>query len=201
MQATNFDFASTKISFFSSLGQKAFTSFFSLFLPTCLTSLSSHIHLCDLTFVHPFINVVGLLYMIIEEKMNPILLFQTSYSSKPISLCWLLSTCPISSFNELRQSMGWNMVQCTQQTRVSLQGFGLRNLNQVEYREYTKVTQYTTPLLDKYWNLWVTFDISQNVSDDVWFTRIKFHLKHHTMSFNLRGHKYENSEIIPTQED
>ena len=115
MQATYFDFASTKISFFSSLGQMAFASFFSLFLPTCLTSLTSHIHLCDLTFVHPFINVVGLLYIIIEEKMNPILLFQTSYSSKPISLCWLLSTCPTSSFNELRQSMGWNMVQRTQQ--------------------------------------------------------------------------------------
>ena len=145
---------------------------------------------CCWTFVH---NYWG--------KDEPNSSLSDNYSSNPISLCWLLSTCPISSFNELRQSMGWNMVQCTQQTRVSLQGFGLRNLNQVEYREYTKVTQYTTPLLDKYWNLWVTFDISQNVSDDVWFTRIKFHLKHHTMSFNLRGHKYENSEIIPTQEN
>ena len=91
-----------------------FASFFSFFLSMCLTSLTSHIHLCGLTFVHPFINVAGLLYIIIEEKMNPILLFRTSYSSKPISLCWLLSTCPTSSFNELRQIVGWNMVQCTQ---------------------------------------------------------------------------------------
>ena len=73
-------------------------SFFSFFLPTCLTSLTSHIHLCDLTFVHPFINVAGLLYIIIEEKMNSILLLRTSCSSKPISLCWLLSTCPTSSW-------------------------------------------------------------------------------------------------------
>ena len=91
-----------------------FASFFSSFLPTCLTSLTSHIHLCGLTFVRPFINVTGLLYIIIEEKMNPILLFWTNYSSKPISLCWLLSTCPTSSFNELRQCVGWNMVQRTQ---------------------------------------------------------------------------------------
>ena len=91
-----------------------FASFFSFFLPMCLTSLTSHIHLCGLTFVHPFINVARLLYIIIEEKMNLILLFLTSYSSKPISLCWLLSTCPTSSFNELRQIVGWNMVQCTQ---------------------------------------------------------------------------------------
>ena len=73
-------------------------SFFSFFLPTCLTSLTSHIHLCDLTFVHPFINFARLLYIIIEEKMNSILLFRTSCSSKPISLCWLLSTCPTSSW-------------------------------------------------------------------------------------------------------
>ena len=43
--------------------------------------------------------------------MNPIVLFRTSYSSKPILLCWLLNTWPTSSFNELRQSVGWNMVQ------------------------------------------------------------------------------------------
>ena len=116
MQATYFDFASTKTSFFSSHWPNGLACFFSFFLHMCLTSLTSHIHLCALTFVHPFVNVAGLLYIIIEEKMNPILLFQTSYSSKPISLCWLLSTCPISSFNELRQSMGWNMVQCTQQS-------------------------------------------------------------------------------------
>ena len=61
----------------------AFASLFSFFLPTCLISLTSHIHLCGSTFVHPFINVAGLLYIITEEKMNPILLFQTSYSSKP----------------------------------------------------------------------------------------------------------------------
>ena len=95
-----------------------FASFFSFFLPMCLTSLTSHIHLCGLAFVHPFINVAGLLYIsniIIEEKMNPILLFRTSYSSKAISLCWLLSTCLTSSFNELRLIVGWNMVQRTQQ--------------------------------------------------------------------------------------
>ena len=88
-----------------------FASFFSFFLPTCFTSLTSHIYLHGLTFVHPFINVAGLLYIIIVEKMNPIVLFRTSYCSKPILLCWLLSTCPTSSFNELRQSVGWNMVQ------------------------------------------------------------------------------------------
>ena len=56
------------------------SSSFSSFLPsTCLTSLTSHLHLCGLTFVHPFINVAGLLY--------PILLFWPSYSSKPISFC------------------------------------------------------------------------------------------------------------------
>ena len=49
-----------------------FASFFSFFLPMCPTSLTSLIHLCGLTFVHPFINVDGLLYIIIEEKMNPI---------------------------------------------------------------------------------------------------------------------------------
>ena len=83
MQATNFDFASTKISFFSSLGQMAFASFFSLFLPTCLTRLTSHIHLCDLTFVHPFINVVGLLYIIIEEKMNQFFSFRQVALANP----------------------------------------------------------------------------------------------------------------------
>ena len=44
-------------------------------------------HKFHITYLHPFINVVGLLYIIIEEKMNPILLFRTSYFSKPISLC------------------------------------------------------------------------------------------------------------------
>ena len=70
-----------------SLSRMTLASFFSFILPTCLTSLTSHIHLCDLTFVHPFINVAGLFYIIIEEKMNPILLFRTICSSKPISLC------------------------------------------------------------------------------------------------------------------
>ena len=84
------------------------SSSFSSFLPsTCLTSLTSHHHLCGLTFVHPFINVVGPLYIIIKKKMNPILLFRSSYSSKPISLCWLLNTCPTSSFNELSKRVGW----------------------------------------------------------------------------------------------
>ena len=60
--------------FSSSLAESPlpFASLFSFFLPTCLTSLTSHNHLCGLTFVHPFINVGGLLYIIIEEKMNPI---------------------------------------------------------------------------------------------------------------------------------
>ena len=31
-----------------------FASFFSFFLPTCLTSLTSHLHLCGLTFVHNY---------------------------------------------------------------------------------------------------------------------------------------------------
>ena len=57
-----------------------FIFFFSSF--NCLTSLTSHLHLCGLTFVHHFINVAGLLYIIIEKKMNPILLFWSSYSSK-----------------------------------------------------------------------------------------------------------------------
>ena len=69
--------------------------------------LTSHLHLCGLTFVHPLINVAGLLYIIIEKKMNPILFFRSSYFSKPISLCWLLSTCPTSSFNELSKRVGW----------------------------------------------------------------------------------------------
>ena len=56
---------------------------FSSFLPsTCLASLTSHLHLYDLTSVHHFINVAGLLYIIIEKKMNPILLFWSSYFSK-----------------------------------------------------------------------------------------------------------------------
>ena len=47
---------------------------FLFFLPSNVygTSLTSHSHLCGLTFVHPFINVDGLSYIIIEEKMNPI---------------------------------------------------------------------------------------------------------------------------------
>ena len=116
MEATYFDFASTKISFFSSHWLNVLACFFSFFLPACLTSLTSHIHLCGLAFVHRFINVARLLYKIIEEKMNPIVLIRTSYSSKPISLCWLLFTCPTSSFNELRQIVGWNMVQRTQKS-------------------------------------------------------------------------------------
>ena len=40
-----------------------------------------------LDFCTSFINVARLLYIIIEEKMNPILLFRTSYSNKLISLC------------------------------------------------------------------------------------------------------------------
>lgn len=114
---TYLDFASTN--FFSSAlpypNDHAFY-FFLFFLPSNVygTSLTLHNHLCGLTFVHPFINVVGLLY-IIEEKMNLTLLFRTSFSSNPISLCWLLSTCPTSSFNELRQSVGWKLVQRTQQ--------------------------------------------------------------------------------------
>ena len=60
----------------------------SSFLPSmCLTSLTSHFHLCGLTFVHPLINVARLLYIIIEKKMNSILLFRSSYFSKPISPC------------------------------------------------------------------------------------------------------------------
>ena len=56
---------------------------FSSFLPsTCLASLTSHLHLYDLTSVHHFINVAELLYIIIEKKMNPILLFWSSYFSK-----------------------------------------------------------------------------------------------------------------------
>ena len=61
------------------------------------------LHKCCWTFVRNY-----------RGKLNPILLFRTGYSSKPISLCWLLRTCPTSSFNELRQIVGWNMVQCTQ---------------------------------------------------------------------------------------
>ena len=62
--------------------------FFLFFLPSNVygTSLTSHNHLYGLTFAHPFINVVGLLY-IIEEKMNLTLLFGTSFSSNPFSLC------------------------------------------------------------------------------------------------------------------
>ena len=64
------------------------SSSFSSFLPsTCLTSLTSHLHLRGLTFVHPFINVARLLYIIIEKKMNPILFFRSSYFNKPISHC------------------------------------------------------------------------------------------------------------------
>ena len=51
-----------------SLSRMTLASFFSFILPTCLTSLTSHIHLCDLTFVHPFINVDALLYIITEKK-------------------------------------------------------------------------------------------------------------------------------------
>ena len=115
MQPTYFDFASTKNSFFSSHWPNGLACFFSFFLPTILTSLTSHIHLYGLTFTNPFINVAGLLYVIIEEKLNPILLFRTSYSSKAISLCWLLRTCPTSSFNELKPIVDSNMVQRTQQ--------------------------------------------------------------------------------------
>ena len=115
MQATYFDFASTKISFFSSLGQMAFCIFlfsfpsnvshtFNITYSFMWLDFCTSLHKCCWTFVH---NYWG--------KDEPILLFQTSCSSKPISLCWLLSTCPTSSFNELRQSMGWNMVQHTQQ--------------------------------------------------------------------------------------
>ena len=118
-----------------------FASFFSFFFPTCLTSLASHIHLCGLTFVHPCINVVGLLYIIIEEKMNPILHFQTSYSNKPISLCWLLSTYPTSSFNELRQSVGSNMVQCTQHIDAKTSICFLRSSSH----------SYGTPQCDTFW--------------------------------------------------
>ena len=115
MQPTYFDFASNKNSFFSYHWPNGLACFFSFFLPTILTSLTSHIHLYGLTFANPFTNVAGLLYVIIEEKLNPILLFRTSYSSKPISLCWLLRTSPTSSFNELRQIEDSNMVQRTQQ--------------------------------------------------------------------------------------
>ena len=141
MQATYFDFASTKISFFSSHWPNGLACFFSFFLHMCLTSLTSHIHLCALTFVHLFINVVGLLYIIIEEKMNSILLFQTSYSSKPISLCWLLSTCPTSSFNELRQSVGSNMVQRTQHIDAKTSICFLRSSSH----------SYGTPQCDTFW--------------------------------------------------
>ena len=96
-----------------------FASFFSFLLPTCPTSLTSLIHLCGLTFVHPFINVAGLLYIIIEENMNSILFFRTSFSSKFNLLCWLLANSSTSSFNELRQSVGWTMVQCTKHSPSS----------------------------------------------------------------------------------
>ena len=38
-----------------------------------------------------------------------------SFSSKFNLLCWLLTHFSTSSFNELRQSVAWTMVQCTQQ--------------------------------------------------------------------------------------
>ena len=87
MQATYFDFTSTKISFFWSHWPNGLACFFSFFLHKRLTSLTSHIHSCGFALVHPFIIVAGLLYVIIEEKMNPVVLIWTSCSSKPISLC------------------------------------------------------------------------------------------------------------------
>ena len=59
---------------------------------------------------------------------------------------------------------------------------------------YESYTIYKSSFGRSMENFWVTFDISQNVSNNVWFTRIMFHLRDHTMSFDRRGHDYENSE-------
>ena len=47
-----------------------FSSFSSLLPSTCLTSLTLRLHLCDLTFLHHFRNVAGLLYVITEKKRS-----------------------------------------------------------------------------------------------------------------------------------
>ena len=57
---------------------------FSSFLPsTCLTSLTSHLHLYDLIFVHHFINIAGLLYVIraLTLKNSNVILFYNSKKS------------------------------------------------------------------------------------------------------------------------
>ena len=70
---------------------------FSSLLPlTCLTSLTSHLHLCGLTFVHPFKCYWTFVHHY-RERDEPIFLFRSSYSCKPISLCLFLSTCPTTS--------------------------------------------------------------------------------------------------------
>ena len=79
------------------------------FLPsTCLTSLPSHLHLCGLTFVHHFINVVELLYIIIEKKMNSILLFWSSYSCKTHFILFLFSSFNVSHKFNITSPFMWH---------------------------------------------------------------------------------------------
>ena len=101
-----------------SLSRMTLASFFSFILPTCLTSLTSHIHLCDLTFVHPFIKVAALLYIITEKKRRKdepnFFSFGQAAPANPFHFADFSALVQTSSFNELRQSVGWNMVQRTQ---------------------------------------------------------------------------------------
>ena len=114
MQATYFDFASTKISFFSPLGRMAFAScFFLFFLPSNVShkfnitysfmwlDFCTSLHKYCCTFVHNYRGKE-------RNRWAQFLLFRTSFSSKFNLLCWLLTNFSTSSFNELRQSVGWN---------------------------------------------------------------------------------------------
>ena len=81
---------------------------FSSFLPSmCLTSLTSHLHLYDFTFVRHFINVADLSNIIMEKNINPILLFWSNHSSKTHFMLFLFSSFNVSYMFNITSSFMW----------------------------------------------------------------------------------------------
>ena len=101
----------------SSNGRMVLLYISSLLPSTCLISLTSHLHLCGLGFVHPFINVVRLLYIVIEKEMNQ---FFSSSQATPANPFHFLTSQHLSHnlFNEVfyRVWAGPTVLWCTQHT-------------------------------------------------------------------------------------
>ena len=174
--------------------------FLLLFPSTGLISLTSYHHLCDLTFVHSYINVTILSYIIIvKKKINSTLLFLVRLLQQTHFIMLTSQHLPNKPFNELRKRVDWTcgcqhptVYSCSRNTFLNMiqcfTGFAGKVLYVLIFYEIKSSQKRKTGYL----GVWIVFlnyffqflnNILYNLT--YFFTHMYFYKYFHTINFNF----------------